>query len=250
MMRNGSVDNCGTVNLVGVSPSQFDCGDMGAEVVTLTANDGHGNQSCCQATVRAVYAQLTTQVTAAVCGESGGGISLSVAGTNGSTPIACSVDGGATWPFSGSFGNLSSGVYSAGHQRAGPVSLSFAVAGVDGAGHRSDGAAHLDQRHRAGQPGLGEPGELEPGPQARLLPRCGHPGQCPGRGQHPAGRPRRHPDHGRDGHPDHLTGVGRGTFAPRLQLGPGYYCTYGSLQSFYVSLFSMKKIILTENSCN
>ncbi|MFQ5447251.1 MAG: MopE-related protein, partial [Saprospiraceae bacterium] len=44
-------DNCGTVNLVSVSPNAFDCGDLGANTVTLTVNDGNGNTATCTATV-------------------------------------------------------------------------------------------------------------------------------------------------------------------------------------------------------
>jgi Putative metal-binding motif/Secretion system C-terminal sorting domain/HYR domain len=44
-------DNCGTVNLVSVSPDEFDCGDIGTNTVTLTVNDGNGNTNTCTATV-------------------------------------------------------------------------------------------------------------------------------------------------------------------------------------------------------
>jgi hypothetical protein len=50
-VNNGSSDNCGTANLVGVSPSSFTCADLGANTVTLTVNDGHGNSATCSATV-------------------------------------------------------------------------------------------------------------------------------------------------------------------------------------------------------
>jgi len=50
-INNGSTDNCGTVNLVGVSPNTFTCSDLGANTVTLTINDGHGNAATCAATV-------------------------------------------------------------------------------------------------------------------------------------------------------------------------------------------------------
>ncbi|MCE5348063.1 MAG: HYR domain-containing protein [Bacteroidales bacterium] len=39
---NGSFDNCGSVTL-SVSPSTFNCGDMGTRTVILTALDSHGN---------------------------------------------------------------------------------------------------------------------------------------------------------------------------------------------------------------
>jgi hypothetical protein len=47
-------DNCGTVNLVSVVPSSFDCSDLGANPVTLTVNDGNGNINTCQATVTVI----------------------------------------------------------------------------------------------------------------------------------------------------------------------------------------------------
>ncbi len=44
-------DNCGTVNLVSVSPNTFNCTNVGPNIVTLTVNDGHGNIKTCTATV-------------------------------------------------------------------------------------------------------------------------------------------------------------------------------------------------------
>ncbi|MBI3848159.1 MAG: HYR domain-containing protein [Planctomycetes bacterium] len=44
-------DNCGTVNLVSVVPSAFTCSNIGANTVTLTVNDGHGNTASCTSTV-------------------------------------------------------------------------------------------------------------------------------------------------------------------------------------------------------
>jgi len=44
-------DNCGTVNLVSVSPNTFTCPNTGTNTVVLTANDGNGNVSTCAATV-------------------------------------------------------------------------------------------------------------------------------------------------------------------------------------------------------
>jgi len=47
-------DNCGTVNLQSVSPSTFSCGNLGANTVTLTVNDGNSNTATCTATVTVV----------------------------------------------------------------------------------------------------------------------------------------------------------------------------------------------------
>lgn len=51
--QSGS-DNCGTVNLVSLSKSTFDCGNIGANTVVLTANDGHGNTNTCSASVTVI----------------------------------------------------------------------------------------------------------------------------------------------------------------------------------------------------
>src|SRR6185503_15623527 len=48
--QSGS-DNCGTVNLVSVTPNSFSCSNIGSNNVTLTANDGHGNATTCTAVV-------------------------------------------------------------------------------------------------------------------------------------------------------------------------------------------------------
>ena len=50
-VNNASSDNCGTVNLVSVVPSSFTCIDIGANIVTLTINDGNGNTDTETATV-------------------------------------------------------------------------------------------------------------------------------------------------------------------------------------------------------
>ncbi len=44
-------DNCGTVNQVSVLPNTFTCSNLGANIVTLLVNDGHGNTNTCMATV-------------------------------------------------------------------------------------------------------------------------------------------------------------------------------------------------------
>ncbi|MDC8004521.1 HYR domain-containing protein [Aureisphaera galaxeae] len=47
---NGSSDNCGIASLA-VSPSSFDCSNVGPNTVTLTVTDVNGNSSTCTATV-------------------------------------------------------------------------------------------------------------------------------------------------------------------------------------------------------
>jgi hypothetical protein len=50
VFQSGS-DNCGTVNLVSVVPSTFNCSNIGTSIVVLTANDGNGNDATCTASV-------------------------------------------------------------------------------------------------------------------------------------------------------------------------------------------------------
>jgi hypothetical protein len=47
-------DNCGTVNQQSVLPNTFNCSNLGANIVTLTVNDGHSNTASCNATVTVV----------------------------------------------------------------------------------------------------------------------------------------------------------------------------------------------------
>lgn len=44
-------DNCGVLYLQGLSQSTFSCADLGANVVTLTVDDTHGNSKTCNTTV-------------------------------------------------------------------------------------------------------------------------------------------------------------------------------------------------------
>ena len=44
-------DNCGIINQTFVSPSTFDCSNLGDNTVTLTIDDGNGNTANCTATV-------------------------------------------------------------------------------------------------------------------------------------------------------------------------------------------------------
>ncbi len=53
-------DNCGTVNLISVAPSTFNCGNLGLNTVTLTVNDGLGNTASCSALVKVVDAIAPT----------------------------------------------------------------------------------------------------------------------------------------------------------------------------------------------
>lgn len=54
---SSGADNCGTVNPVSVTPATFNCTNLGAQVVTLLVNDGHGNTATCTASVQIVDTQ-------------------------------------------------------------------------------------------------------------------------------------------------------------------------------------------------
>ncbi|UKM66456.1 T9SS type A sorting domain-containing protein [Flavobacteriaceae bacterium GSB9] len=51
-IENGSSDNCGVPTPVNVSPSSFDCNDVGDNTVTLTVQDANGNIDTCTTTVK------------------------------------------------------------------------------------------------------------------------------------------------------------------------------------------------------
>jgi subtilisin-like proprotein convertase family protein len=86
-------DNCGTVNLVSVTPNSFTCANIGANTVTLTVNDGHGNISTCTATVTvqdnvaptAVCQNVTVQLNAA------GTASITAAQINNGSTDNCAI---------------------------------------------------------------------------------------------------------------------------------------------------------------
>jgi len=51
---DSGADNCGTVNLISVSPSTLTCAQLGFSMVTLTVNDGNGNNANCNAFVNLI----------------------------------------------------------------------------------------------------------------------------------------------------------------------------------------------------
>ena len=78
LVNNGSFDNCGIASL-SVSPSIFDCTDVGANSVTLTVTDINGNVSTCTSTVTVTEtvpptivcpSNITANVTAGACNRS------------------------------------------------------------------------------------------------------------------------------------------------------------------------------------
>jgi predicted outer membrane repeat protein len=52
-VNNGSTDNCG-VDTVTLSPTAFNCGQVGSNAVTLTVTDTYGNATTCAATVTVI----------------------------------------------------------------------------------------------------------------------------------------------------------------------------------------------------
>nr|WP_319511266.1 HYR domain-containing protein [uncultured Draconibacterium sp.] len=82
---NGSTDNCGVPTL-SVSPNSFNCTNLGANTVTLTATDGYGNDSTCQAVVTVSDDDYPVEITANVsqttilCNGEPADITISVSG--------------------------------------------------------------------------------------------------------------------------------------------------------------------------
>ncbi|MEI6411758.1 MAG: HYR domain-containing protein, partial [Bacteroidota bacterium] len=92
VFQSGS-DNCGTVNQVSVTPNSFTCANTGPNTVTLTVNDGKGNNNTCTATVtvvdniapKMICQPATIQLNAA------GQASLTPAQVNGGSFDNCSI---------------------------------------------------------------------------------------------------------------------------------------------------------------
>jgi hypothetical protein len=86
-------DNCGVVNTQSVSPNTFSCANLGNQLVTLTANDGHGNTGTCQATVtiadKLVPTMLCKSVTISL--NAAGQASLTVAQVNNGSYDNCGI---------------------------------------------------------------------------------------------------------------------------------------------------------------
>lgn len=61
-VNNGSTDNCG-IQSVSIDKKTFSCADVGANTVTLTVTDIHGNQQTCAATVTVIGEVPTCTIT-------------------------------------------------------------------------------------------------------------------------------------------------------------------------------------------
>lgn len=53
-VAGGSFDECGTITTITVNPSQFNCGNLGENTVTIVVTDNSGNTTTCTATVTVV----------------------------------------------------------------------------------------------------------------------------------------------------------------------------------------------------
>ncbi len=61
-INNGSSDACGIKSMT-VSPNAFTCASIGANIVTLTVTDNHGNSSTCQSVVTVLGQKISCQIT-------------------------------------------------------------------------------------------------------------------------------------------------------------------------------------------
>ncbi len=110
---NGSSDNCG-ISSLSVSPSSFDCSNVGANTVTLTVTDASSHQATCNATltINTFLNISNVLVTDESCqGYSDGEIAI-MANATGGGQLRYSIDGGATFQLTNLFGDLSPGTYS------------------------------------------------------------------------------------------------------------------------------------------
>jgi hypothetical protein len=85
---NGSSDDCASTVSLSVNPSTFDCQNLGQNTVTLTVDDGFGNQSSCSATVTVTETTAPTALCQDVTVQLDANGSVTVAGSD--------VDGGSS----------------------------------------------------------------------------------------------------------------------------------------------------------
>ncbi len=107
-----SSDNCGTVNPVSLSQSVFNCGDEGANSITLTANDGNGNEGTCTGTITILPFITISSITVTdeSCAGAGDG-AIAIDATAGGGQLGFSIDGGTNFQFTNEFTNLTPGAY-------------------------------------------------------------------------------------------------------------------------------------------
>ncbi len=107
----GSTDNCGNVTF-SATPNSFDCGDEGANTVTVTGTDDCGNSNSCDAavTVEPYLTIVSCTATGETCAGAGDG-SINISATALGGQVKYSIDGGANYSASGTFNNLTPGTY-------------------------------------------------------------------------------------------------------------------------------------------
>lgn len=112
-LDGGSSDNCGSGLTLSVSPSQFDCGDVGTNTVTLTATDASGNTNTCTTslTINPLVTISGVTITHETCQGYGNGTIVINANTTSNCIIRYSIDGGSTFQFANWFGDLSPNTY-------------------------------------------------------------------------------------------------------------------------------------------
>jgi hypothetical protein len=115
---DGSTDNCGAPNL-SIDVSSFDCSNLGANTVTLTATDASGNFHRCTATVTVESGISIANVSTTNpkdCDIDNGSIIIT---TGASGNLEYSIDGGLDWQASDEFIGLSAGSYNVAVRYAG-----------------------------------------------------------------------------------------------------------------------------------
>jgi hypothetical protein len=110
-LDDNSTDACGIQSL-SASPSILGCQHEGATTVTLTVTDQNGNTATCTANVEVAEFLTINNVsaTAESCAGMGDG-SITILATAGGGQLKYSIDGGASFQTSNTFGNLVPGVY-------------------------------------------------------------------------------------------------------------------------------------------
>lgn len=106
-LDGGSNDACGIVNWV-VSPSEFECAQVGTNPVTLTVSDVHGNEATCTATVTVLDEvapeALCKNITVSL--NEGGLASITAANVNNGSNDACGMGSLSVSPSSFSCANV------------------------------------------------------------------------------------------------------------------------------------------------